>query len=178
MAVDRRDQRARQRGDRAVRLAAERRRHLAHHDPCQFGARRIVLLRHRLALGQAVIVDRGPQIGVRAGEIEITRDQRGDAVLATRRQRGAQMRRPQSEGPRVDRQHQPVMAAEDIVDRADRITDALGHRTRREPRIAGLGHHFMAAREDQRVQLFATMIGSPAHEPALSRQLSSVQFFN
>lgn len=105
-----------------------------------------------------MVIDRIPTIGVRAGEIEIGLDQTLDAIIRICVQSITYIVRPKLEGSRVYGDEQLIQRAKDIIDRTDRIADALGHFARRKTRETDLGHMLVALQDKQLLQLLARMI--------------------
>ena len=100
---------------------------------------------------------------MRAGEAEVAAHQTVDAVARAASERLAQVERPEPHRARVDREHQPIVTAEHIVERADRISDPLGDLAGGEPRIAHRRHLPMPFDDNHFLKLGAAMVGSAGH---------------
>jgi len=167
MAVDGRNQRPGEVLDLVVREIARNRGNFANDDASEFRAALSVFVGHLHGRGQAMVVNRHPQITVVAGEAEISFDQSANPILAGDLELREQMSRPLLKGPGIDRQQKVIEAGEDVVNGPDRVTDRSRHLPRREAGKAVLGHLPVPLVDDQRTKFGPAMIRSAAHRRTL-----------
>jgi hypothetical protein len=105
VAMDGRDQRARQPRRGFANPLRQCRRHLTDDNLRQRASVRLKFFRQFRSGRQAMVVDRHPQVSVLARKAEISLDQRRDPVRASLVETRAQMLRPDAERHGVDRQY-------------------------------------------------------------------------